>query len=54
MSGSATVSPPRFSRPLLVLAAVGGLLLAGAVVLWVQYGTVVFYDMILAGLALCL
>jgi hypothetical protein len=34
-----------------VLVAV---LVAGAVVLWAHYGTAVFYEMIAAGIALCL
>ena len=41
-------------RPLVIAAGVGGLLLAGALGLWLHYGTAVFYEMILAGLALCL
>lgn len=42
------------SRPLVIAAAVAGLLLAGTLALWAHYGTTVFYEMILAGLALCL
>lgn len=46
-------SPP--VRPLLLLvAAVVGILLAGTVALWAHYGTAVFYEMIVAGLAACL
>jgi hypothetical protein len=45
---------PRFSRPLAVVAAVVVLLLAGTVALWAHYGTAVFYETILAGLAACL
>jgi len=41
-------------RPLLIAALVGGLFLAGTVGLWAHFGTVVFYEMILAGLALCM
>jgi hypothetical protein len=54
MSGTATVSPPRFSRPLIVTAATVGVLLAGTLALWAHYGTAVFYEMIIAGLAACL
>jgi hypothetical protein len=54
MTGSAAAPSPRLSRTLLALAAGIGLLLAGSVALWVHYGTAVFYEMILAGIALCL
>ena len=40
-----------------LLAAAGlviGLLLAGTVALWAHYGTAIFYEMIVAGLAACL
>ena len=42
-----------FSRPLLIIAAIVGVLLAATVALWAHYGTAVFYEMILAGLAAC-
>jgi hypothetical protein len=51
---SDTASASTSSRPLWVLAAVGGVLLAGTLALWAHYGTAVFYEMILAGVALCL
>jgi hypothetical protein len=41
------------SRPLLLVAAVVGIMLAGTVALWAHYGTAVFYEMIVAGLAAC-
>jgi hypothetical protein len=42
------------SRPVIVVSAgVAGILLAGALVLWVHYGSAVFYEMILAGIAAC-
>ena len=41
-------------QSVVVLTAAGGLLLAGTLALWAHYGTAVFYEMILAGLALCL
>jgi hypothetical protein len=45
---------PRFSRPLAVVSvAVVLLLLAGTVALWAHYGTAVFYETILAGIAAC-
>ncbi len=43
-----------YSRPLLIAAAVAGVLLAATVALWTHYGTAVFYEMIVAGLAACL
>jgi hypothetical protein len=45
---------PSFSRPLLIVAAVAGALFAATAVLWAYYGTAVFYEMILAGIAACL
>jgi hypothetical protein len=44
---------PGISRPLLIVAAVFGMLLAGTVALWAHYGTAVFYEMIVAGIAAC-
>ena len=44
---------PRCSRPLALVTAVVVLLLAGTVALWGYYGTAVFYETILAGLAAC-
>jgi hypothetical protein len=54
MSKAATAATPRLSRPLLLAVAAGGLLVAATLALWAHYGTAVFYEMILAGLALCL
>jgi hypothetical protein len=45
---------PLFSRPLLLIAAAVGILVAGTVALWAHYGTAVFYEMIVAGSAACL
>ena len=42
------------SRPLVLIAAAVGVLLVGTVALWAHYGTAVFYEMIVAGLAACL
>jgi len=52
----ATVSAPTtvMSRPLIVIAAVAGVLLAGTLALWAHYGTAVFYETIVAGIAACL
>ena len=53
---ASTVStPPRFvRRPLMIAAAVAGILLAATAALWAHYGTAVFYEMIVAGIATCL
>jgi hypothetical protein len=37
-----------------VLAAAAGLLVVGTAALWAHYGTTVFYEIILAGIAACL
>jgi hypothetical protein len=37
----------------MVVAGLAGLMLAGTVVLWSHYGTAVFYEMILTGIASC-
>jgi len=44
---------PRFSRPLAAVTVAVVLLIAGTVVLWAHYGTAVFYETILAGIAAC-
>ena len=44
---------PRFSRPLALVTAVVVLLIAGTLGLWAHYGTAVFYETILAGIAAC-
>ena len=41
-------------RPLLITAAVVGVLLAATAMLWLHYGTAVFSEMIVAGIATCL
>jgi len=43
-----------YSRPLLIAAGVLGVLCAATLVLWAHYGTTVFYEMIVAGMAACL
>ena len=54
MPGTFAAPTLRLSRPLMLAAAVVVLLLAGTVALWAHYGTAVFYEMILAGIAACL
>jgi hypothetical protein len=53
MPESMTATTLRFSRPVIAAAAVVVLLLAGTLALWAHYGTAVFYEMILAGIAAC-
>ena len=47
--------PQRLAARSIVLAAAGiaGLLLVASLALWVHYGSAVFYEMILAGIAAC-
>jgi hypothetical protein len=54
MPETVSAATPLLSRPLVLIAAAGGVLLAGTVVLWAHYGTAVFYEMIVAGIAACL
>ena len=53
MSETLPHTPHLAARPVVILAVAGVLLLAGTVALWAHYGTAVFYEMILAGLAMC-
>ena len=41
-------------RPVILAAMVVSLLLAIGIALWAHYGTAVFYEMVLAGIALCM
>ena len=54
MSGSLAAPASRVSRPLVLAAAVAAILLGGTIALWSHYGTAVFYEMILSGIAACL
>jgi hypothetical protein len=54
MPETVSAPTPQLSRPLMLVAAVAGILLAGTVALWAHYGTAVFYEMIVSGLAACL
>jgi hypothetical protein len=49
----AIVSTVSLSRPLLFVAAGGGVLLAAALGLWAYYGTAVFFEMVRAGWLAC-
>ncbi len=42
-------------RPVVAaLAALGGVLIAGTLLMWMHFGTAVFYEIIAAGIAACL
>jgi hypothetical protein len=51
-----TIAPSslRMSAPLVAVALAVLLLLSATAALWAHYGTAVFYEMIVAGLAACL
>src|SRR5262249_4504865 len=54
MPETISVATSLLSRPLMLIAAAVGILLAATVALWAHYGTAVFYEMIVAGIAACL
>jgi hypothetical protein len=54
MAEAATVTPRRNWRPLALVAVVAGVLIAATMVLWAYYGTAVFFELIAAGIAMCL
>jgi len=49
----AIVSNTPLSRPFLLVAVVGGALVAAALGLWAYYGTTVFFEMVRAGGVAC-
>lgn len=49
----AIVSNAPLSRPLLLVAVVGGALVAAALGLWAYYGTAVFFEMVRTGWLAC-
>jgi hypothetical protein len=49
----AIVSGAALSRPALLTALAGGLLLATTLTLWAYYGTAVFFEMVRAGWVAC-
>jgi hypothetical protein len=49
----ALVSSVRLSRPLLLVAAGGGVAVMAALSLWAYYGTAVFFEAVRAGWAAC-
>ena len=50
---AAVANAPLTSRPLILLAAFAGVLIAATLVLWAHYGTAVFFEIIAAGIAAC-
>ena len=54
MADITTPASVRISRPLVLGAIVGGLLLAATLALCSHYGTVVFFEMIVSGIVTCL
>ncbi len=53
MSEIPSASSPHSSRAAFIVSAVAGLIVAATIALWVHYGTAVFYEMILTGIAAC-
>ncbi len=53
MSEIPSTSSQQSSRAVFIASAVAGLIVAATVALWVHYGTAVFYEMILTGIAAC-
>jgi hypothetical protein len=54
MPETASATTSLLTRPLVLVAAAAGIVLAGTLALWAHYGTAVFYEMIIAGIAACL
>jgi hypothetical protein len=53
MAETLSTLPRPMLRPLVLAAAVVGILMAGTIALWAHYGSAVFFEMIKAGLAAC-
>lgn len=49
----AIASTARLSRPLVLLALICALLMAGSLTLWAYYGTAVFFEMVRSGWVAC-
>lgn len=52
MAVTTTTTTP-YSRPLLLLAGLGGVIVAATLALWAYYGTAVFFEIVRAGWAAC-
>jgi len=48
-----TTTTPTYSRPMLLLAGLGGVAMAATLGLWAYYGTAVFFEIVRAGWAAC-
>ncbi len=53
MSDIPSASSRHASLALLIAGGAAGLILAATIALWTHFGTAVFYEMILAGIAAC-
>jgi hypothetical protein len=49
----AITSGSRPSRPLMLLALIGGLIMAATLALWAYYGTAVFFEIVRTGWIAC-
>jgi hypothetical protein len=49
----ALVSSARLSRPLLLLALIGGLIMEATLALWAYYDTAVFFEIVRTGWVAC-
>lgn len=50
---TASTSTRTMSGPLIAVATIAGVLVAGTAALWALYGTTVFFEMVRAGIAMC-
>ncbi|MBI3703150.1 MAG: hypothetical protein HY244_04670 [Rhizobiales bacterium] len=50
---AATISTASVSRPLMLIALLGGATLAASLGLWAYYGTAVFFEMVRTGFQAC-
>jgi hypothetical protein len=54
MTAELSSSTRLISRPVLAVSALVGIVLAATAALWAHFGTAVFYEMIVAGIATCM
>ena len=50
---AASITTASVSRPLVLLALLGGAMLATSLALWAYYGTAVFFEMVRTGFVAC-
>jgi hypothetical protein len=53
MPEAAADAPHLLSRPFLLVGAVAAVLIGAALMLWMHYGTAVFFEIVAAGIAAC-